>query len=65
MIVSVGSKRFLAPVLKTLHHNAILAKGNTTFHSRKWVAANEHAVNDVRVLLGCDALSLGIRFPEF
>jgi hypothetical protein len=51
MIVSVGSRRFLAPVLKTLVHNAVLCKGNTTFHSRNWVAGNEHAVSDVWVLL--------------
>jgi hypothetical protein len=65
MIVSVGSKPFFAPVLKTLVHNSVLVKGNTAFHSRNWVVGNGHAFSDVWVLLGCDASSLGIRFPEF
>jgi len=64
MILSVGSKRFLDPDLKTLVHNAVLVKGNTTFHFHNWVAGNGHAVIDVWVLLACDASSLGIRFPE-
>jgi hypothetical protein len=65
MIVSVDSKRFLVPALKPLAQNAVLAKGNTSSDSRPWVTGDEHAVSDVWVLLGCDASSLGIRFPEF
>jgi hypothetical protein len=64
MILSVGSKRFLDPDLKTLVHNAALVKGNTTFHIHNWVAGNGHEVSNVWFLLGCDASSLGVRFLE-
>lgn len=42
-----------------------LQRETQSFTAVTGIAGDEHVFNDVCVLLGCDAASLGIRFPEF